>query len=139
MPDNAVRIIWDTNLWISFLIKKSYSGIDSLLFSRQINLIFSKELLQEFLAVAKREKFAKYFSLANLQQTLNLIEAYAEFIDVKTVVEVCRDEKDNFLLSLATDRNASYLITGDQGLLELKQFGQTEILTITNFLNLEID
>jgi uncharacterized protein len=49
-------------------------------------------------------------------------------------VAVCRDEKDNFLLSLAFDGNADFLITGDQDLLELKKYKRTRIMTITDFL-----
>ena len=59
MQNNSIRII-DTNLWISFLIKKDYSRLDTLLFSNQIKLVFSKELLEEFLSVAKRPKFRRY-------------------------------------------------------------------------------
>lgn len=138
MLNDPVRVIIDTNLWISFLIKRNYSNIDSLLFFQKINLVFSTELLHEFTSVAKRPKFEKYFSTANLQKTLDLIKVYADFIEVKTVINACRDEKDNFLLSLAIDGNVSYLITGDLDLLELKRFEQTKILSITDFLNSEI-
>ncbi len=138
MPDNPVRVIIDTNLWISFLIKRSYSEIDLLLFSQEINLVFSTELLHEFVTVANRPKFEKYFSTTNIKKTLDLIEAYADFVEVKTVINICRDEKDNFLLSLAVDGNASHLITGDQDLLVLKHFGKTKILSIADFLNNEL-
>jgi putative PIN family toxin of toxin-antitoxin system len=46
---------------------------------------------------------------------------------------LCRDSKDNFLLSLCNDSKADYLITGDKDLLDLKKFGKTTILTITDF------
>ncbi len=134
MPNDPVRIILDTNFWISFLIKKDYSRLDSLLFSKQAILVFSEELLEEFVTVAKRQKFRKYFSLTDLEHVINAIEAYAEFIKVKTDVTVCRDEKDNFLLSLAIDGGAFYLISGDYDLLELKVFGKTNIVTFTDFL-----
>jgi len=134
MPNDPVRIILDTNLWISFLIKKDYSRLDSLLFSRQVILVFSEELLEEFITVVKRQKFRKYFSLTDLEHVINAIEAYAEFIKVKTDVTVCRDEKDNFLLSLAIDGGAFYLISGDYDLLELKVFGKTNIVTFTDLL-----
>jgi uncharacterized protein len=51
------RIIIDTNLWISFLITKNYSKLDSILFSGNSKLIFSEELLTEFIDVIKRPKF----------------------------------------------------------------------------------
>ncbi len=43
----------------------------------------------------------------------------------------CRDIKDNFLLNLAIDSNADYLVTGDSDLLELKSIRDTRIVTIS--------
>lgn len=57
-------------------------------------------------------------------------------IDSKTVnsiVTQCRDEKDNFLLALAKDSKADFLITGDEDLLIIKKFQNTEILTYSEF------
>ena len=49
------KIILDTNLWISFLISK-------LIEDKRIILIFSDELLEEFIDVVSRPKLKKYFS-----------------------------------------------------------------------------
>jgi uncharacterized protein len=51
------------------------------------------------------------------------------------VVTICRDSKDNFLLSLAIDGRADYLLTGDSALLDLKKIGKTKIITISEFLS----
>ena len=56
------RVILDTNLWISFLITKNFSQLDELLSNNNCILIFSDELLEEFLIVTKRPKFKKFFS-----------------------------------------------------------------------------
>lgn len=53
------KIILDTNLWISFLISKKISQIDNLIESKRIILIFSNELLEEFIDVVSRPKFKK--------------------------------------------------------------------------------
>jgi len=99
----------------------------------KIQLIFSQELLDEFMEVIKRPKLRKHFSEENLELILETIEQYADFIKVTSKTDVCRDEKDNFLLSLAKDGLADYLITGDQDLLVIKRFERTEIVTITEF------
>jgi uncharacterized protein len=44
-----------------------------------------------------------------------------------------RDSKDNFLLNLAVDGKADYLITGDKDLLEIGQIDKTSILTFKEF------
>jgi len=127
------RIIIDTNLWVSFLITKQFSFLDDLLENRKIQLIFSQELLEEFMEVINRPKLRSCFSNENLELVLETIEQYAEFITVNSNITACRDPKDNFLLSLAKDGLADYLITGDQDLLVIKQFEKTEIISITEF------
>lgn len=133
MPKNK-RVIVDTNLWISFLLTKNLSSLDILFQNTQITLLFSKELLDEFVEVSNRAKFKKYFSSEDLQALVSSIKKHAEFIFVSAEVNECRDPKDNFLLSLAKDGKASHLISGDKDLLELKKFGKTSILTYTEFV-----
>ena len=128
------RVIIDTNLWISFLLSKDYTKLDKLFRQQNITLLFSKDLLEEFIEVARRPKFKKYFSISDLNDLLSEIYFRAEFIEVTSEVIFCRDSKDDFLLSLAKDSNASHLITGDVDLLEIKNFERTKILTITEYL-----
>jgi putative PIN family toxin of toxin-antitoxin system len=134
MQNKVSRIIIDTNLWISFLITKDFAKIDEILFSRRGILVFSQELLDEFLEVARRPKFRRFFSTTDIEELLETIDEYADFVKVQTQIEICRDPKDNFLLSLSVDGNADYLLTGDKDLLELTKFGETTIITISDFL-----
>lgn len=134
MPEDKHRVILDTNLWISFLLTKSLSKIDRLFQDERLVLLFSQELLDEFLEVAERPKFRKYFPITELQNLLLRIRDKAEFVKVTSSVELCRDPKDNFLLSLAKDGKATHLITGDKDLLVLEKIGGTEITSIANYL-----
>ena len=134
MQNKVSRIIIDTNLWISFLITKDFTKLDEIIFSRHGILVFSQELLDEFLAVARRPKFRRFFSASDIEEILETIDEYADFVKVQTKIEVCRDPKDNFLLSLSVDGNADFLLTGDKDLLDLTKFGETTIVTISDFL-----
>jgi uncharacterized protein len=127
------RIVIDTNLWISFLLTKQFTFLDKLLDKKKVHLIFSDELLTEFLEVVERPKLKKYFAKKELELLLEVIEQFAEFITVTSKVLECRDEKDNFLLSLAKDSKAHFLITGDKDLLVIKRFEKTEIITIAEY------
>jgi putative PIN family toxin of toxin-antitoxin system len=129
------RIVIDTNFWISFLLTNDYSKIDHLFSSENIVLLFSQELIDEFIEVAQRPKFRKYFSLADLEDLLTKVRAKAEFISVTSNIEICRDPKDNFLLALAQDGKATYLITGDKDLLVIQKIGKSKIITITEYLS----
>jgi uncharacterized protein len=128
------RVVIDTNLWISFLLTKNFTKIDPLFSNNTLILLFSQELLDEFTEVAQRPKFKKYFPTFDFQNLLNRILMKAQFATVKTAVDVCRDPKDNFLLALAVDGKATHLITGDKDLLVLETFGQTKILTISDYI-----
>ena len=128
------KVILDTNLWISFLISKSLSEIDNLIHDRKIKLIFSNELIEEFITVAKRPKFIRYFTNDDLKELLRLFDYYCRLIKVKINISESRDKKDNFLLSLAVDGKADFLVTGDLDLLILKKIKKTKIVTWSDFI-----
>lgn len=65
---------------------------------------------------------------------LSILEPFIDLVEVTSIVTACRDPKDNFLLALAKDGKADYLLTGDGDLLELIKFGKTKIVTISSFL-----
>jgi len=130
------KIILDTNLWVSFLITKKFSQLDELIENKKITLIFSEELISEFFEVVSRPKFEKYFSKKDLEKILNYFDQFGKLIEVKSDIQLCRDEKDNFLLNLSIDSNADYLVTGDNDLLILGKIEQTKILNFTEFIKL---
>lgn len=134
MPRTKHRVIVDTNLWISFLLTNNLARLDQLFAADKLRLLFSQELLDEFIAVAQRPKFRKYFSAADLQKLLRQISTKAEFIAVTSTIDLCRDTKDNFLLSLAIDGKATHILTGDKDLLVLHNLKKTRILTISEYL-----
>jgi len=128
------RVIIDTNLWISFLINNDFNKLDKILNSKHCSIIFSQELLNEFIEVSGRPKLIKYFGQSAVEAILETIEEIAEFIDVTSQIKFLNDSKDDFLLSLAIDGKADYLITGDKELLEVNKYGDTQIISIDEFL-----
>lgn len=131
-----MRIVIDTNVWISFIISDKLAVIDNLLLNGSVRLLFSKELIDEIEAVMKKPKLKRYFKDKNAFK--NMFEAFDNFIDlveVKSEVTACRDHKDNFLLSLALDGEADFLITGDDDLLVLNPFEDIGIISVSDFVN----
>lgn len=128
------KVILDTNLWISFLISKKFSQIDELIEEQRIILIFSNELLEEFIDVVTRPKFKKHLSKRDIEKILEYFDQFGELVKVKSDIKICRDEKDNFLLNLSVDSKADYLVTGDKDLLILEKIENTKILTFTEFI-----
>jgi len=128
------KVILDTNLWISFLISKKFSSIDNLIENDKITLIFSDELMREFVEVVNRPKFKSHFSKTNVEKILDYFDQYGILVKVKSDVKICRDEKDNFLLNLSIDSEADFLITGDNDLLVLERIEKTKIINFADFL-----
>lgn len=134
MAKKVKKIIIDTNLWISFLITRDFKKLDEKIKTKRIRIVFSLELIEEFFKVITRPKFKKYFDRSDIEGLTDLFDTYGEIFEVKSDVDLCRDKKDNFLLELAKDSQADYLITGDKDLLELKTFETTKIISITEYL-----
>jgi len=129
-----LKLIIDTNLWISFLISNKQNVIEPLLFGKKARLLFSTELIAEIQLTIEKPKLKKHFGTNALEEMLSTFEPFIDLIEVKNNVAVCRDPKDNFLLALAKEGKADYLLTGDKDLLDLKKFGKTKIKTIANFI-----
>jgi len=134
MANKPQRIVLDTTIFIYFLISDSFHKLDKRLKNNDVKLLFSEELLSEFLQVVSRQKFKKYFSEKDVTNLINNLYSYADLIEVHSHVNVCRDKKDNFLLALCTDGKADFLITGDEDLLVLKKFKKTSILKFSDYL-----
>lgn len=129
------RIILDTNLWISFLITEEFTELDELIENNKITLIFSDELISEFIEVVNRPKFKKHFSDTILKKILSYFDDYGELVQIVSNKKICRDQKDDFLLNLSIDSKADYLITGDTDLLILEKIENTKIKTFKSFIN----
>ena len=128
------KVIIDTNLWINFLLTKDLSRFDRIIGGNKVTLIFSQELVDEFVEVTQRDRFRKCFALEDVENLLIKIRNRAIFVTVTSEVTACRDVKDNFLLALAIDSKATHLITGDKDLLVLQKYSDTKILTINEYL-----
>jgi uncharacterized protein len=127
------KVIVDSNIWISFLIGKSLKGLQTHLDNQLIKIITCNEQLLELSDVFKKPGIKKYFSKEQIIEFFELLDESSEIISIITKSNICRDPKDNYLVSLAIDSKANYLITGDKDLLELNKIGDTVILNYSDF------
>ena len=104
-----------------------------IVFGVEYRLLCSEKLFHELDRAASKPYPAKRINRAEYDKLVSRLRTGAELVDVRSVVDVCRDPKDNFLLALAKDGNADYLITGDSDLLVLKEFGKTRIVKLNEF------
>lgn len=66
-----------------------------------------------------------------------MITSYSEVIEPKENIKaVSEDSKDDMVLECALASNASFIVTGDNHLLKLKEFRGIKIITPKDFLSL---
>ncbi|MGC2234895.1 MAG: putative toxin-antitoxin system toxin component, PIN family [Pyrinomonadaceae bacterium] len=131
------KIILDTNWYISATInRKSRRILYEILTNTSLQVIYSKEILQEYLEVMRRAKFRRFVSINQIQRFINLILPKLSEVFITTSVQISRDKDDDYLLAMAVENNADYLITGDLDLLVLKEIQKTKILKMSQFQNL---
>jgi putative PIN family toxin of toxin-antitoxin system len=133
MTSKSVKVIFDTNIWISFLIGKRLAKIKQHISDGSISIITTGQLLTEIKTVTGREKLRKYFPKESVKELIELLETIAEKVEIMPTHFINRDPKDNFLLDLIEFSKADYLVTGDKDLLELRPFKTAQILTPTEF------
>jgi len=127
--------VFDTNSLISaHLLPHSPNRIA---YDKAIQLgvvVRSEETYEEFLQVLFRERFDKYLSINSRKSAVEAYKSISFLINVNTIVNDCRDEKDNKFLSLAIDAQASCIITGDADLLVLHPYKDISIFQASEFL-----
>jgi putative PIN family toxin of toxin-antitoxin system len=109
MKNKSVKVIFDTNVWISFLIVKRLAIIKQYIINRQITIGFNVQLLTEIKIVTSHDKLSKYFPKENVKELIELLKAIAEKIEITPTHFICRDKKDNFLFDLIDFSKADYL------------------------------
>ncbi|PZX53256.1 putative toxin-antitoxin system toxin component, PIN family [Algoriphagus chordae] len=133
MKGKKIRVIFDTNVWISFLIGKRLAKLKHYISNGDVLLVITDQLLLEIKEVTNREKLKKYFPQDSVNELIELLETIAEKVEISPTHFVNRDPKDSFLLDLIDFSKADFLVTGDKDLIELNPFKIAQIVTPTNF------
>ncbi len=128
-----MRVIIDTNIWISSLIGRQLTELRELLSHPSVELIVTERLMQEVLLVAQRPKLAKYFNADDVDDLREWMEQNMTNVPLGDIPARCRDPKDDYLLELAIQAKAIYLVSGDNDLLEIGTIGECRIMTVRQF------
>ncbi|MBR6083449.1 MAG: putative toxin-antitoxin system toxin component, PIN family [Salinivirgaceae bacterium] len=128
-----IRVVVDNNCWISFLIGRRLSKLVDLLSNERVILVICSELLAELRDVTSRPKFAKYFNQSDVESLIDFMQIIGETIEPQQSVKICRDAADDYLLALAAEAKAEYLVTGDDDLLVIKEIGACQIVDVSTF------
>jgi len=125
------RTIFDTNIWVSYMITAKYDELETMLTS-SVNFLRSAPSLAELQEVLSRKKFQKYN--IDIDKTIAFYINLTEFCETKPLFQDCPDPKDNFLFDLALQGKANYLVSGDKKVLETQVKSDVLMLTtLTEF------
>lgn len=133
MTGKNAKVIFDTNVWISFLIGKRLGKIQRYITDGAITIIITEQLLTEIRLVTSRKKLRNHFPKESVKELIELLNTIAEKVEIKPRHFIVRDPKDNFLLDLIDYSQADFLVTGDKDLLEHNPFKSARILTPVEF------
>lgn len=130
-----MKVIIDTNLWISFLIGHQTQLVRRMLTDLRFDVCVCSRLIEEIRDVASREKISRRVNTADVEDLLAIIHAFCQFVTIEAEVApaAVRDPKDLYLLALADTIGADYIVSGDADLTDLSQYNQTKIIKLADF------
>ncbi len=131
--NQIIRVVIDTNLWISFLIGKKLDCLPELLDNPLFELVSTPRLNEEILKVSQRPKLRKYFSEESVLLLEKWMRQHFTMVEISNIPRRCRDPKDDYLLELAVRANATYLVSGDKDLLNIGQINNCKVVTAAQF------
>lgn len=117
-------IIWPDSIPAKAIVKAGFEGV----------ILMSKETEAEFRETISREKFDKLKPLDLRLADLEAFLSRCRQIEVHTIVQACRDPKDDKFLALAKEGKAALIVSGDKDLLDMNPWEGIPILTARQFL-----
>jgi len=121
------KVILDTNVFLSGIL---FGGISAQLLggiqNRKFALCTSRQLYNEIY-----DKLVyKFYVDKSIIRDVSILLSYGIIFSPKKTVHFREDEKDAYLLELAQESKADYIVTGDKKhLLPLKKWKSTRILS----------
>ena len=129
-----MKVILDTNIWVSFLLGHQTNLMRRILTDKRFDVYVCDQLIREIMDVTGREKIRKYVGINDIAGLLSVIRAFCQSVDViDNNAHDIRDPKDAYLLSLAEAIGATYIVSGDKDLTDLKNSGETKIIKLADF------
>lgn len=130
-----MKVVFDTNVYISAFLVPSSQGEEAFRLAHlgRFDLYTSVPILTETANVF-RTKFHQ--PEQDIQAALKLISRTARIFQPTTKISVLRDLPDNRILECAAAAQADLVVSGDRHMLKLKEFQETRIVHLADFLRM---
>ena len=134
-----IRVIIDPNVVASVLIGgiSRQRFIELTTYLDVVEFIYSEQLIAEIETFPRKTYFQNIgIDDATVGAFVGYYQEFAIKVIVTSEVKMGRDRNDHYLLSLARDGKADYLITGDPDLLSLRTYAATRLITLKELMEL---
>ena len=130
-----MKLLFDTNLWISFMIGKRLSTLADVLCRRDIQVYVSEQLLNEIRTVIARPKFDNLISIETRYNFFEMVYNVCHMTDITVeAITPIRDIKDIYILSMAESVPVDYIVSGDKDLTDLQEHNGIPILKYSELI-----
>lgn len=130
-----MKILFDSNLWISFMIGKRLSSLADVLCRHDVEVYVSEQQLDEIRTVIAREKFDRLISTETRFYFFEMVYDVCFITDITVEAKSnIRDPKDLYLLSMAESVPVDYIVSGDKDLTDLGSHAGIPILKYSELL-----
>lgn len=128
------KVVVDTNVFISgVLFGGNPRTIIETWLGKKYIFCLSPQLKAEILNKLQRKFLLPISAMKLIEEALDTNTK--KYIPKKKLF-ICKDAEDNFLLELAQEAQADYIVSGDKLVLELKQYNKTTIISPKDFLKI---
>ncbi len=129
-----MRVVLDTNVFVSAILGRTLQGVLDHWRSGSYIIVVSDEIVREYLGVLRRPKFRLTSEI--IDPIMAQLFQQAEFVVPGAPIHVIRaDPSDNKFLEAAVAGHATYIVSGDHHLLEMKSYRRITIVTAREFLS----
>lgn len=130
-----MRVVVDTNVLMSAIF---FGGPPLRILhawrSGDVQIVLSKEILQEYLNVS--ERLSQRYDVTEQKTLLALLAQTAELIAAPWLPKpICEDPDEDKFLACAITSSAAVVISGDKQLLKVSGFQDVEVITPRNFVD----
>lgn len=132
-----MKITVDTNVLISATFWYGTSDkIIEKVENKEIELVLSKEIIEEFANVLDYEEIQEKIENKNLEmkRTVEKIVSISTIAEPRQKFDIAEDKEDNKIIDCAFEGQVDYIITQDYHLLKLREFRGIKIIAPEEFL-----
>jgi putative toxin-antitoxin system toxin component, PIN family len=134
-----MRVVIDTNLWISFLFGKKVADLLDLIQSGKVEVVTDERQIAEIEDVLSRPKIRKLVDQESLSVMRRFLRRKVKLVKPKRRIQACRDPNDDYLLEIAVADKATVLVSGDADLLTLDPFRSIRIVSYREFRSMLLE